>query len=187
MLGTSIAGMVFGMSLGYKLLYAIGFTPWEQIGDLPAVTARASALFDLEEAGSEPPYGRARPRLRERDLGGRAGKARLPGHGSRHRPQGPAPRSREEGVEMRLIEGDVTKLRATDVGSGYPLLLDFGLFHDELSDEQRERMGRAVSAVAAPGRDAANGRLGARPPWTAAARREPRRHRGRLPRVGCDR
>lgn len=155
MLGTSIAGMVFGMSLGYKLLYAIGFTPWEQIGDLPAVTARASALFDLEEAGSEPPYGRARPRLRERDLGARAGKARLAGHGSRHRPQGPAPRSRararEEGVEMRLIEGDVTKLRATDVGSGYPLLLDFGLFHDELSDEQRERMGREVSAVAAPG------------------------------------
>jgi SAM-dependent methyltransferase len=191
MLGTSIAGMVFGMSLGYKLLYAIGFTPWEQIGDLPAVTARASALFDLEEAGSEPPYGRVL------DLGCGSGiwGVALAKRGwqvtgvdiVRKALRRARERAREEGVEMRLIEGDVTKLRATDVGSGYPLLLDFGLFHDELSDEQRERMGRAVSAVAAPGRDAANGRLGARPPWTAAARREPRRHRGRLPRVGCDR
>jgi hypothetical protein len=29
--------------------------------------------------------------------------------------------------------------------------LDFGLFHDELSDEQRAAMGREVSAVAVPG------------------------------------
>ena len=32
-----------------------------------------------------------------------------------------------------------------------PFLLDFGLFHDELTDEQRAAMGREVSAVAAPG------------------------------------
>lgn len=52
---------------------------------------------------------------------------------------------------MQLVEGDVTKLRATGVGSGYPFLLDFGLFHDELTDGQRAAMGREVSAVAATG------------------------------------
>ncbi|MGH2993919.1 MAG: class I SAM-dependent methyltransferase [Solirubrobacterales bacterium] len=60
-------------------------------------------------------------------------------------------RAEKAGVEMRLVEGDVTKLRTTDVGSGFPFLLDFGLFHDELTDGQREAMGREVSAVAAPG------------------------------------
>jgi len=59
-------------------------------------------------------------------------------------------RAREAGVEVRLIEGDVTALRATDVGSDFRFLLDFGLFHG-LTDEQREAMGREVSAVAAPG------------------------------------
>jgi hypothetical protein len=60
-------------------------------------------------------------------------------------------RAREARVEMRLIEGDVTKLRATGVGSGYPFLLDFGLFHPELGDEKRAQIGREVSAVAASG------------------------------------
>jgi hypothetical protein len=32
-----------------------------------------------------------------------------------------------------------------------PFLLDFGLFYDELTDEQRKAMGREVSALAAPG------------------------------------
>ena len=59
-------------------------------------------------------------------------------------------RAQDAGVEVRLIEGDVTALRATSVGSGFRFLLDFGLFHG-LTDEQREAMGGEVSAVAAPG------------------------------------
>jgi hypothetical protein len=51
---------------------------------------------------------------------------------------------------MRLVEGDVTNLRAAGTGSDFPLLLDFGLFHDELTDEQRRAMGREVTTVAAP-------------------------------------
>lgn len=143
------------MSIAYKLLYALGFTPWEQIADLPAVTGRASELFDREERGSEPPYG---PVL---DLGCGSGiwGVALAKRGWQVTGVDIVPkalrrareRAREAGVEMRLVEGDVTKLRAAGVGSGYPFLLDFGLFHDELSDEQRERMGREVSAVAAPG------------------------------------
>ena len=35
-------------------------------------------------------------------------------------------RAREAGVEVRLIEGDVTKLGEAGVGSEFPFLLDFG-------------------------------------------------------------
>ncbi len=52
-------------------------------------------------------------------------------------------------VEMRLVQGDVTALRQSDVGSGFRLVLDTGTFHG-LSDAQREAMGREVSAIAAP-------------------------------------
>lgn len=37
-------------------------------------------------------------------------------------------RAREAGVELRLIEGDVTALGSADVGSGFQLLLDFDAF-----------------------------------------------------------
>jgi hypothetical protein len=60
-------------------------------------------------------------------------------------------RARRAGIEIRRVQGDATKLRATRVGSGFPFLVDFGLFHDELTDEQRAAMGREVTAVAAPG------------------------------------
>jgi len=43
----------------------------------------------------------------------------------------------------------VTDLRPADVGPGFRLLLDTGTFHG-LQDAEREAMGRAVSAVAAP-------------------------------------
>jgi hypothetical protein len=45
------------MSLGYKLLYAFGFTPWEEIAELSDVREQFSALLDREEEGREPPYG----------------------------------------------------------------------------------------------------------------------------------
>lgn len=58
-------------------------------------------------------------------------------------------RADREGVEMRLVRGDVTALREGGVGSGFRLLLDTGTFHG-LNDAQREAMGREVSAVADP-------------------------------------
>jgi hypothetical protein len=60
-------------------------------------------------------------------------------------------RADNAGAEVRFVEGDVTRLSTTGVGSGFPFFLDFGLFHDELKDEQRAAMGREVSAVAGPG------------------------------------
>jgi methylase of polypeptide subunit release factors len=47
------------VSLAYRLLYAVGYTPWDQIAELPAANRRISALFEREEEGREPPYGRA--------------------------------------------------------------------------------------------------------------------------------
>jgi hypothetical protein len=104
------------MSLAYRLLYAVGYAPWEQIAGLPAANQRISALFEREEQGREAPYGRAL------DLGCGSG-----------------------------IWAVVTKLGSADVGSGFRFLLDFFLFHDELTDDQRTAMGRQVTAIAAPG------------------------------------
>lgn len=59
-------------------------------------------------------------------------------------------RALRAGVGLRTVTGDVTKLSEMDLGHDFSLLLDFGLFHDELSDEQRVAMGRAVTAIAAP-------------------------------------
>jgi hypothetical protein len=60
-------------------------------------------------------------------------------------------RASEAGVDVELVEGDVTDLGSTGVGSGFRLLLDFGCFHDELTDEQRNDEGREATAVADPG------------------------------------
>jgi SAM-dependent methyltransferase len=143
------------MSLSYRILYTVGFTPWEQVATIPALRDRISALFEREEKGRRPPFGRVL------DLGCGSGiwGVGLAQRGWRVTGVDFVPkalsrarrRARQAGVELRLIEGDVTRLRDFDVGSDFPFLVDFGLFHDELTDEQRKAMGREVSAVAAPG------------------------------------
>jgi SAM-dependent methyltransferase len=143
------------MSRGYKLLYAVGFTPWEEIAELPHVREQISALFDREEEGQEPPYG---PVL---DLGCGSGiwAVELAKRGWEVTGVDNVPkalrrardRASQAGVEIRLCDGDVTRLSTTGAWSGFPFLLDLGLFHDELSDAQRAAMGREVTAVAAPG------------------------------------
>ena len=58
-------------------------------------------------------------------------------------------RADEAGVDMRLVQADVTALRESEVGSGYRLLVDTGTFHG-LDEDQREAMADEVTAVAAP-------------------------------------
>ncbi len=142
------------MSLAYRILYAVGFTPWEQMAQ-PPIESQIFQLFAREEEGREPPYGRAL------DLGCGSGiwsvaLARrgwlvtgldfVPKALRRARE-----RAEEAGVEVQLMEGDVTKLDAAGVGSGFELLLDFGCFHDELTDEQRKQEGQEATRAAAPG------------------------------------
>jgi hypothetical protein len=57
-------------------------------------------------------------------------------------------RIRQAGVDMRVVLGDVTRLRESAVGSGYQLVLDTGTFHG-LTPAQRLDMGREVSSIAA--------------------------------------
>jgi SAM-dependent methyltransferase len=144
------------MSPAYGILYRVGFTPWEGMTKSTPIVEQISALFAREEAGRQPPHG---PAL---DLGCGSGiwAVRLAARGWQVTGVDFVPkalrrareRAQEAGVEVRLIEGDVTALRATSVGSGFRFLLDFGVFHGlELTNDQREAMGREVSAVAAPG------------------------------------
>ena len=136
--------------MNWRFAYAIGFHPWE---DTDALFARKiSELFDLEEKGRQSPYGLAL------DLG--TGSAiwgiELAKRGWEvvgiDIVEAALRRARDRvlkaGVKMRLVHGDVTALRAAGVGSGFRLVLDTGTFHD-LSDTQRNEMGREVTAVAA--------------------------------------
>jgi len=111
-------------------------------------------LFAREEEGREPPYG---PAL---DLGCGSGiwAVELARRGWQVTGVDFVPkavrrareRAEKAGVEVQLLEGDVTDLGAGGVGSGFQLLLDFGCFHDELTDAQRKGEGREATAVAAP-------------------------------------
>ena len=139
--------------MNYDLAYRIGFHPWEDAEEQPSFNDKFSALLDREESVRRPPYGSAL------DVGTGSGiwgiklaqrgwqvtgidiveKALRRAHD----------RVREAGVDVRLVRGDVTALRATDVGTGFRLVLDTGTFHG-LTAAEREAMGRKVSAVTAP-------------------------------------
>jgi SAM-dependent methyltransferase len=139
--------------MNYSLAYRIGFHPWEDAEDQPSFTDKFSALLDDEESGRQPPYGMALDvgtgsgiwgiKLAQRgwqvtgvDI---VGKALRRAHD----------RVREASVDMRLVQGELTELRATDVGTGFRLVLDTGTFHG-LTAAEREAMGREVGAVTTP-------------------------------------
>src|SRR5215211_690779 len=142
------------MSFGYRILYAIGFTPWEQMAE-PQIAGQIADLVARGEEGRHPPYGRAL------DLGCGSGiwAVSLAQRGWQVTGVDFVPkalrrareRAEQAAVEVEFVEGDVTKLAAAGVGSGVQLLLDFGCFHDELSDEQRKEEGREATAAAVPG------------------------------------
>ncbi len=54
------AGVVCGRTLAnYRLAYALGFHPWEDLADHPPFTDTLLGLVAGEEDGREPPFGRA--------------------------------------------------------------------------------------------------------------------------------
>lgn len=138
--------------MNYRLAYAVGFHPWEDLVEHPPFRDKLLELVAREEDGREPPYGGALDigtgsavwgiRLAERgwDVTG----IDVVEKALRRARQ----RVEEAGVEMRLVRADVRSLREADVGAGFRLLLDTGTFHG-LNDPQRTAMGRALSAVAA--------------------------------------
>ena len=139
--------------MNYGLAYAVGFHPWEDAEREAGFVRKFSQLFDREEAGRAPPYGKAL------DLGCGSGiwgielarrGWRVTGVDNVARALRRAEeRIREAGVEIRLVNGDVTALRNSDVDRDYQLILDTGTFHG-LTKAQRQAMGSEVSAIAAP-------------------------------------
>ncbi len=139
------------MSLFYKFQYLVGITPWERITSLPSGD-QAIALLDREESGRRPPYGRAL------DLGCGTGvwSVRLAQRGwevtgvdiVQKAVHAARERARRAGVQGRFVAGSVTALSAADIGSGYRLILDFGVVHG-LSPEKVRAAGREVTTVAA--------------------------------------
>jgi SAM-dependent methyltransferase len=138
--------------MNYRLAYAIGFHPWEDLLEHRPFAEKLLELVAREEEGHEPPYG---PVL---DVGTGSGvwgvelaKRGWDVTGVDIVPRALA-RARERvddaGVEMRLLEADVTGLTASDVGIGYRLVVDTGTFHG-LSEPQREAMARELGAVCA--------------------------------------
>ncbi len=138
------------MSLFYKFQYLIGMTPWERMPSLP-IGEQAVALLDREESGREPPYGRAL------DLGCGTGfwSVRLAQRGWKVTGVDIVPkavrtareRARRAGVEALFVDGSITALSAAGVGSGFRLILDFGVVHG-LRPDQVRAVSREVTAVA---------------------------------------
>jgi SAM-dependent methyltransferase len=102
--------------MNYRLAYAIGFHPWEDAAADPPFVAKATQMLDREERGRHSPYGRAL------DLG--TGSAiwgielakrgwRVTGVDLVEKALRRAHiRVNSEGVEMKLVRGDVTALAA---------------------------------------------------------------------------
>lgn len=138
--------------MNYRFAYSVGFHPWEDAADDPPFVNKFSELMAREESGRTPPFGTAL------DLGTGSGiwGVKLAQRGWQVTGidliESALDRARErvkqENVEMRLTQGDVTALRATDVGTGYRLVLDTGTFHD-FDTARQQAMGREIDAVAA--------------------------------------
>jgi SAM-dependent methyltransferase len=139
------------MSALYKIFYSLGFTPWEEGAGQGPAAAQISTLFEREEQGQEPPYGKVL------DLGCGSGvwSIKLAERGWHVTGVDIVPkairRARERaqaaGVPARFLEGDVTALRKSGVESGFRFVVDFECFN-HLSRDQRKAVGREVTEVA---------------------------------------
>jgi SAM-dependent methyltransferase len=134
------------VSFRYRVLYRVGFTPWDQdhvpvelsaLVEGPAALAPARALDVGCGTGTQAVY------LAEHGW-------RVTGVDAIERALAQARRRAEEkGVEVRWVAGDVTSLSTLGLDDGFNLVHDRGCFHD-LSPAARDGYVRGVSALAAP-------------------------------------
>jgi SAM-dependent methyltransferase len=136
--------------VNYRLAYAIGFHPWEDLAEHAPFADKLLELVAREENGAGPPYG---PAL---DVGTGSGVwgVELARRGWQvtgvdiveKALRRARERIDEAGVDMRIVRGDVTALRESDVGSGFRLAVDTGTFHG-LDEDGRAAMARELSAI----------------------------------------
>jgi SAM-dependent methyltransferase len=133
------------MSWAYRLMYAIGFAPWdrgipaelEQVVNGPEVLAPGRA-FDL---GS----GLGRKTIFLASNGWEvSGVEMVPRAVATARR-----RATEQGVRVDFRVGDVTRLETVGLTPGYDLLFDYGCYHG-LNERQREQYSAGLSSLAAP-------------------------------------
>lgn len=143
------------MSLLYRIMYSVGFLPWERLPATPAA-GQVVDMLRQEEEGREPPYGKAL------DLGCGTGiwSVRLAERGWDVTGVDIVPkaiaqartRADEAGASAHFVQAGATGLRDADVGSGFRVVLDFGALHG-LSPDRVKAAAAEVDAVA--GDDAA--------------------------------
>jgi SAM-dependent methyltransferase len=139
------------MSIGYRLAYRFGFTPWEQAG--VGFGPQLASLLDRGEVGLAPPFGKAL----DVGCGTGAHAIDLSRRGWEVTGVDAIPKAlvaarenaAEADAEVRFLEGDATRLDTT-VGAGYRFLLDVGCFHG-FKPAQREGYVKGASAVTEPG------------------------------------
>src|SRR5215204_6330245 len=118
--------------MNYRLAYAIGFHPWEDLADHPPFADKLLELIGRQENAPGPPFGRAL----DVGTGSAVWGVELARRGWEvtgiEIVEKALERARERvadaGVEMRLVRGDATALREAGIGSGFRLILDTGTF-----------------------------------------------------------
>jgi SAM-dependent methyltransferase len=140
------------MSLFYRVAYSLGLAPWEHAATHPPAAKQIAALFEREERGRRPPFGRAL------DLGCGRGhwSVVLAQRGWKvtgidlvpKAVQAAQGRAKDAGMEVRFVQGDVTSLRDAGIDAGFRLVWDFGTVHG-LTRAQQQSVGREIDAVAA--------------------------------------
>lgn len=138
--------------MNYRFAYSIGFHPWEDAVTDPPFANKFQALMDREESGRSPPFGAAL------DLGTGSGiwGIELAKRGwqvtgidiVKKALERARERVQRASVNMKLVEGDVTKLRDAGIGTGFRLVLDTGTFHD-FDTARQQAMAREVDAITA--------------------------------------
>jgi cyclopropane fatty-acyl-phospholipid synthase-like methyltransferase len=133
----------------WKVLYLVGFTPWEQTGELGA--AQIDRLLAREDDSGG-------PSKKALDIGcGRGGHSiELARRGWQVTGIDFVPRAIKQarkraeaaGVSIRFEVGDATEMSAV-AGTGYELLMDLGCFHS-LTPAQQAAYARQSAVVAEP-------------------------------------
>lgn len=132
--------------LAFRLMYRLGFTPWDE-------HPLAQSLVNLIEGEDALTPGTAL------DLGCGTGDSSiyLARHGWKVTGVDFIPKALDKartkaaakGTEVDFVHADVTRLSSEGVGTGFGLIVDNGCLHG-MSDEDRDAYVREVTAVAAP-------------------------------------